>query len=276
MTARPSFSHQVRVGFFVVIGLIIATASIFIVGGEGFMKKHIEIYADFESVQGLNEGSVVSLAGIKVGNIKGFSLDSEPGKIRVIMQLDELFLRKITEGSTIEVRTAGALGDKFLYIAPGPVSERHLNAGEKIDVLKASDIMSVLSEKGGEARRVFDIMKESEILLKSINNENRIERILTNLSQSTSEMKIAATDARQIMATIKDQNAAQKASSSIDKLDRILAKIEKGEGTLGALINDSSLHESLKSMFGTSEKKKTVKSLIRSSIEKNNDNGDGK
>ena len=73
MTARPSFSHQVRVGFFVVIGLIIATASIFIVGGEGFMKKHIEIYADFESVQGLNEGSVVSLAGIKVGNIKGLS-----------------------------------------------------------------------------------------------------------------------------------------------------------------------------------------------------------
>ncbi len=267
MTSKSSMTHQVRVGAFVLIGLVIATFSIFIVGGERLFNKQVIIFADFESVQGLAEGSVVSLAGIKIGNVKEVTFNGEGGKLQIAMKVGAEYLRRITEGSTIEVRTAGALGDKFLYIIPGPISDRHIEPLGKVEVLKASDLMSVLSEKGGEARRVFDIMKESEILLKSFNSENRIEKILSNLSNSTTELKLAAQDARQMMATVKDQNTAQKVASSMDKLDKILTKIDKGEGTLGALVNDSSLHESIKNFVGPSEKKKSVKSLIRSSLE---------
>ncbi len=268
MTSRPSLNHQVKVGIFVVLGAILAGFSIFIVGGDGVLKKHAMILANFDSVQGLSEGSVVSLAGIKIGNINGFKFLEQNNNLTIIMKIEADYLPRITEGSTIEVRTAGALGDKFLYISPGPASDRHLNNGDTIETLKASDLMSVLSEKGGEARRVFEILKESELLLKSFNNENRVEKILNNLSTSTSELKVAAKDAREMMSVIKDQNSPQKLTASIEKLDRILTKVDRGEGTLGALINDNSLHESLKNLVGTTEKKKSVKSLIRSSIEK--------
>ena len=268
MTSRPSLNHQIKVGIFVIVGAVLAGISIFIVGGDGALKKHALIFANFDSVQGLSEGSVVSLAGIKIGNINGFKFSEEKNNLIIVMKVESDYLPRITEGSTIEVRTAGALGDKFLYITPGPGSDRHLKDGDTIETLKASDLMSVLSEKGGEARRVFEIMKESEFLLKSFNNENRIEKILINLNSSTAELKIASKDAREMMALIKDKNSPQKITASIEKLDRILTKIDKGEGTLGSLINDNSLHESLKNLVGTTEKKKSVKSLIRSSIEK--------
>lgn len=266
MTSSQSLNQKVKVGFFVTVGAIIAALSIFVVGGDGFTKNHVEIFAEFESVQGLAEGSVVSLAGIKIGNIKGFEFN-KAGKLVIVMKIDEDFLSRIPEGSTIEVRTAGALGDKFLYITPGPLSQRFIQPGGTIDALKASDLMSVISEKGGEARRIFEIMKETEILLKSLNSDNRIEKILTNLNASTAELKIAAKDAREMLSAIRDQKSPDKINASIEKFDRILGKIDRGEGTLGALINDSSLHESLKGFVGNSEKKKTVKSLIRSSIE---------
>jgi phospholipid/cholesterol/gamma-HCH transport system substrate-binding protein len=48
-----------------------------------------------------------------------------------------------------------------------------------------------------------------------------------------------------------------------------MTKIDSGQGTIGALINDPSLHDSLKAMVGGPDRKKNMKSLIRSTIDKN-------
>jgi phospholipid/cholesterol/gamma-HCH transport system substrate-binding protein len=50
-----------------------------------------------------------------------------------------------------------------------------------------------------------------------------------------------------------------------------MGKLDRGEGTLGALINDPSVHNQLKAMLGGSPRKNHVKSLLRTSIEKEED-----
>ena len=60
----------------------------------------------------------------------------------------------------------------------------------------------------------------------------------------------------------------EKLEKSVEKLDSVLTKIDKGQGTLGALINDPSLHQQLKALIGGSARKDHVKSLLRTSIEK--------
>ncbi len=268
MTSKAPFSHQVKVGIFVAVGAIITLVSLFLVGGEGLIKSHATLHARFDSVQGLNEGSVVSLSGIRIGNIQKFVFIPEENKLDVHMKIEADYLPRITEGSTVEIRTQGALGDKFIYIIPGPTSARAMKDGDIVEVLKANDIMAVLSEKGGEAGKIFDIIKEMDKFAKTLNAENRAEKIMTNLAATTTELRIAAKDSRELISELRDQNSTKKITASVEKLDRILNKIDKGEGTLGALINDNSLHESLKAMVGAPDKKKTIKSLIRSSIEK--------
>jgi phospholipid/cholesterol/gamma-HCH transport system substrate-binding protein len=61
---------------------------------------------------------------------------------------------------------------------------------------------------------------------------------------------------------------AAKAETSMDKFDRVMTKIDKGEGTLGALITDSSIHDQLKTMLGGSQRKSQVKDMLRHSLEK--------
>lgn len=268
MTSKAPLSHQIKVGLFLAIGAIITFVSLFLVGGEGLIKSHAILHARFDSVQGLNEGSVVSLSGIRIGNIQKFVFLPEQNKLDVLMKVEADYLPRITEGSTVEIRTQGALGDKYIYINPGPTSARALKDGDVVEVLKANDIMAVLSEKGGEAGKIFDIIKEIDKFAKTLNDDNRVEKILANLSATSTEMRLAAKDSRELIAELKDQNSTKKISSSVDKLDRILTKIDRGEGSLGALINDNSLHESLKAMVGAPDKKKSIKSLIRSSIEK--------
>ncbi len=268
MTSKAPFSQQVKVGLFLVVGAIVIFISLFLVGGEGLIKSHAVMHARFDSVQGLNEGSVVSLSGIRIGNIQKFVFIPEENKLDVHMKIEADYLPRITEGSSVEIRTAGALGDKFIYINPGPPSARPLKDGDRIEVLKASDIMAVLSEKGSEAGKIFDIIKEMEKFAKSLNEDGRTEKIMSNLAATTTELRLAAKDSRELLGELKDRNATQKMAASMEKMDRILSKIDRGEGTLGALINDNSLHESLKAMVGAPDKKKSIKSLIRSSIEK--------
>jgi phospholipid/cholesterol/gamma-HCH transport system substrate-binding protein len=265
MTSKAPLSHQIKVGIFVAIGAVLTSISLFLVGGEGMIKSHVTLHARFDSVQGLNEGSVVSLSGIHIGNIQKFVFIPEENKLDVLMKIETDYLPRITEGSSVEIRTQGALGDKYIYINPGPPSARPLKDGAVIEVLKASDIMAVLSEKGNEAGKIFDIIKEIDKFAKSLNEENRVDRIMNNMAATTAELRIAAKDSRELISELRDQ---KKISGSFEKLDRILTKIDRGEGTLGALINDNSLHESLKAMVGAPDKKKSLKSLIRSSIEK--------
>jgi phospholipid/cholesterol/gamma-HCH transport system substrate-binding protein len=44
-------------------------------------------------------------------------------------------------------------------------------------------------------------------------------------------------------------------------------KIDRGDGTLGALINDRSIHERIKNILGAGQKSQQVKQILKSSVE---------
>ena len=66
---------------------------------------------------------------------------------------------------------------------------------------------------------------------------------------------------------IKKATSNDRVVKTMNRVDSILEKIDSGQGTLGALINDKSLHVRLKSLLGAGEKQQQVKSIIRSSVE---------
>jgi len=47
----------------------------------------------------------------------------------------------------------------------------------------------------------------------------------------------------------------------------ILAKIDNGEGTVGALINDPSLYDDVKNLLGGANRNKVLKYFIKKSVE---------
>lgn len=263
--------NQIKVGIFVIVGLFIVLGSILLLGGDRlFLVKKADLYAEFDQVQGLATGSVVSIAGVTIGNIRKIQFIPAENKLRVQMRIDANYLQQITDGSTAEIRTQGALGDKYIYIQPGDPKSKSLEAGATLPMKKSTDILGVISEHGKEADKIFEIVKETHKLLKTVNNDNRVDQILENLREASRGLKISANESEKLLGELRIQSSS-KIKTSIEKLDRILTKIDKGEGSLGALINDPSLHESLKNMLGSSERKKNIKSLIRSSIDGSTD-----
>lgn len=267
---EPNAKTQIKVGIFLAIGLAVAMFSIFMIGGTGSMfSRQMRLHAHFDQVQGLATGSVVSLAGLTVGNIEEIKFLPSTSKLDVIMTIDAHFASRMTEGSMVEIRTQGALGDKFIYIVPSDPNRPPLADGAILPPAPASDLFGVFAERGKETEKIFDIIHELHIMTKSINNEGRLEKTMTNLALASDNLRSASDQAKLFSSELQAKETSAQIRQSAQSLQRILKKIDQGEGTLGALINDSSLHDQLQGLLGSSPRKKQMRSLIRTSIQSN-------
>jgi len=257
---------QLKVGIFLVVGMVLLLGSIFLLGADkAFFRSYTTVHAYFEQVQGLAEGSVVSFSGITVGNIAKIEILPERNLIDIVMVIDDKFMPRVTEGSLVEIRTQGALGDKYIFILPGDPKAKPLTEGAVLEVAKATDILGILSERGTEAEKIFDIISEMHRFAKTLNADNRTDKILVNLANATAKMD--KTDAA--TQKIAEGFSEGKLKNTMDRLDSVMTKLDRGQGTLGALINDPSVHDQIKSMLGGSPRKSYMKNLMRTSIEKN-------
>ena len=122
-----------RNAFETVIGaLVIAAAVGFVV--YSYDKADIgsvtgyPVIARFDRVDGLKEGADVKMSGIRVGQIKSLTLESDTYLGVVTMQIDEAI--KLLDDSSAEIMSESLLGGRFLALTPG-ASEKYLgDSGE--------------------------------------------------------------------------------------------------------------------------------------------------
>lgn len=260
------------VGLFVILGLGVIMFSILMLGGDRtFLKSFVTLRAQFEQVQGLNKGSIVSLSGINIGNVEKIVFVQGSNELEVIMKIERTFLPRMTQGSRVEIRTQGALGDKFVFVTPGPSTNPPLKNGDSVEAARATDFLNVLSERGKETEKVFDIINDIFKITKTISSGDRLEKMFANLAKTSDNLSEATLQAKSLAVSLNANATQRQLKNSVEKLENILTKLDKGQGTLGALINDSSLHTQLKSFLGGNQRKEHIRSLIRTSIEKSDE-----
>jgi phospholipid/cholesterol/gamma-HCH transport system substrate-binding protein len=258
-------SQQMRVGLFLVAGIGGLLFSIFFLGGEdSVFTKNALLYGKMPHVQGLNPGSLVSLAGVPIGNIQAITFAKDGSGIVLEMKIKEKFLAEVRKGSTIETRTQGALGDKFIYIEPSSAENPPHVEGDFIAASTSQDLMGVISEKGSEAAKIFDVISETLKLLQTMNAGNKVDVILTNFKEASIHTKEMSLEAKALIAELRSKDS--NVQKSMARLNAILEKVDKGDGTLGALINDPTLHNQLKALLGGGQKKQNLRSILQDTI----------
>lgn len=260
---------QLRVGIFLTLGIVAILISIFMIGGSNSLfAKQARYTAHFDQVQGLAKGSMVSLAGLSVGNVESLDFIDDQNRLQVVLRIEERAARRVTEGSQVEIRTQGALGDKFVYIIPGDPTAPPLPEGSLLPQAEASDLLGVIASRGKETEKVFDIIHELHVMTKALNHENRMNKLIGNLTAASSNLRETSEEFRVFSKGMDFQASSKEIRETLQRLDRIVERIDRGEGTLGALINDPTLHDQLRGFLGASPRRQQIRSMIRTSIEK--------
>jgi phospholipid/cholesterol/gamma-HCH transport system substrate-binding protein len=128
---------------------VIAIAAIFFVfayqaSGQGGTAQGLRLTAEFENAAGINVGTDVRMAGVKVGTVTGFALNQSNYLAQVTMQVDPRL--KLTDDATAKVTSEGLLGSNFITLEQGG-SDTILADGGVISITQgAVDIWSLISE----------------------------------------------------------------------------------------------------------------------------------
>ena len=131
------------VGCFVLIGFCAVFYLAIQVGSARFFSgDSYTLQARFRSASGVNVGSRVEIAGVRVGTVESIVLNDNFYSI-VTFNLPKTI--QLDDDTIVSVKTAGLIGDRYLNVSPGG-SGIPLEAGDLIvDTESAFDIESLIS-----------------------------------------------------------------------------------------------------------------------------------
>lgn len=142
------YGLNLAVGFFMLFGFFALLVMVFKVSGvtELTHKKTYEVTADFANIGGLKVRAPVTIAGVKVGEVRRIAL--QPGQLnaKVTLQLNKH--QPIPyEDVSARILTEGLLGSNYVSIVPGFDGEAdhpYLRAGDVIEKTQEAVILENL------------------------------------------------------------------------------------------------------------------------------------
>jgi phospholipid/cholesterol/gamma-HCH transport system substrate-binding protein len=112
-------------------------------GVGGAVSSGYHVIAEFDNAEGINVGTDVRLAGIKIGTVTRQNLNPENYMARLELTLDPKV--SLSDDTAAKVTSEGLLGAKFISMEPGG-SETKLAEGSTMSLTQgAVDIWSLIS-----------------------------------------------------------------------------------------------------------------------------------
>lgn len=278
------YSKEFKIGLF---AILVAVATFFVINylrGKDVFNKEIELVARFKSVEGLVASAPVHIRGYAAGQVSSVTYDTERDDFEVVCSVDKDF--KIPADSKMIIYSTSIMGGKGIRIEPGTSGElaenmSELEGGSQADLVESvsagigpilanldsalvklnltvASVNSVLSE---ENRRQIDraisnlykVIADASAVTGTVRaNRNEIDGFLKDLTVVSGQLALIAEKADSAMGNI-DSFSRQLAESEVDSLVASLKKLSESlqnpEGTVGKLLNDGRVYESVDSLI---------------------------
>ncbi len=144
---------------FAILAVVVGTLSIAV--KNGWFSLKIRYTTELESADGVHAGSVVQIAGLRVGSVTDVQLD-ENHHVMVKFEILEKFKDKVRADSRVNIFRPFILADKVLEVSVGSEGAAVAEAGSMIPTNASTDIMDLLSgKKMGTFLGSFDKVADS-------------------------------------------------------------------------------------------------------------------
>src|SRR5205085_5141585 len=141
-------SKAVGAGAFVVIGLLLFSVALFMIGERRMLFEHrFTVYTEFARLGELETGATVRVAGAEAGEVTDIALPRTPsGKFKVRMEVREALHPIIRTDSIAVPQTQGLVGGSFVNINAGTDQAPRVTDGGTIPGREPFEIGDLLQE----------------------------------------------------------------------------------------------------------------------------------
>jgi phospholipid/cholesterol/gamma-HCH transport system substrate-binding protein len=261
MSANQNSWANLKIGIVVLIGLVIFVFMVSTVGTEqNIFSSTYSLKFFMPNVQGLVNGAMVTLGGLKVGYVKDmqFTTKDTMNGVEVTVSVLSKYQSSITTGSVAQIKTIGLLGDKYIDIGIGRQGQTPLAENSFIPLRESFDLeaagpqlkaaLADFTEVMGNAKRITGAMDKGEgsvgKFIKQPNIANEMERFLSSMNAM-----MAAVERKQgaLGKFVYDETLSKNIADVSTNMKTVTDQIRQGEGSLGKLVMDDRLYNDLSS-----------------------------
>jgi len=271
-------SVEIRVGFVVLAAIVILVLGVMWLKDYRYNVNRYQVRVVFPNAGVLGPGDPITVSGVDKGKVERIELYQ--GDVLVTFNLtDDVALK---EDAKFKLANVGLMGERVIDVQTG-YSDKSLDLTKVHPGSYEPGIAEIMGLSGNLIDQLRSLIKSLETALGTQKSPSTLEATLTNLEnasvklnqvlgeadQVTQDMSVSSKEVRQFITENKASLQTtvenfQTASTRLDKLtttlettlnslNNLTAKIEKGEGTLGHLAQDSTLYFDIKRMVYTTD-----------------------
>ncbi len=187
---------KIRLGLFVVGGLVLFVLTIFIIGKQNnLFNSVIKVSTTFYNVSGLQVGNNVRFSGINVGTVGNIHIINDT-TVRVEMYIKTSIQEFIKSDSEVAIGSEGLIGDKLLSISHGSTHAKMVKDGHSLVSSEPVDTDAIIASLEVTVMNAEVITMELAEIMQSINRgEGTLGRLIKdttiadNLSKTMQNLK---------------------------------------------------------------------------------------
>ena len=262
---------EIKIGIYAVVILLAAWAGIRFLSGVDVLGRSRTYTAHYANVDGLQNAAAVTVNGVKVGQVTGVTLNLEKGGADITLTVDSSI--NVPTDSRAMMYSAGLMGGKSIEIKLGAATEYIANGGT-IETGSTPDMFSTLANELGDIKTQVSTLIENlnkTILdvdavvesnaknitatiasLNAVMSELKSSNIISNIdgfcatpNQNSAKLDSIVTNINAVTTSLNEQELVGKLNTAITEVNTLLAKVNKGEGTLGNLVSNEKLYKEL-------------------------------
>ena len=183
-------NYKWKLGAFAVAALVVAVAAIYYIGQQkNKFGSVLHIYAMFNSVSGLKNGSNVRLGGIDVGTVDAISLVTDT-TVQVDMIIQKKVQKFIKKDAKASIGSEGLMGDKVVTITAGTPGQPVVQNGDSLHTnipIETDAIMASLKTSADNAAIITGNL--ADISSRITNGQGALGKLLHDTTLSTNLSK---------------------------------------------------------------------------------------
>lgn len=157
---------------------------------QGWFEPKVHYVASFENADGIHQGTLVQMSGLRAGSVDSVELESD-NKIRVGFYVLGKFQNRVRENSTVQLIRPFIIGERVLEVSVGSDQFPVIPAQTSVKSLETMDLMTLVSGKtmNSYLTKLGKILENMQVIVEAFADKSRAESMIRVIDRLDPLMK---------------------------------------------------------------------------------------